>query len=223
MTYTTPPPYTGCLPCQLDPEGWFDDLGSADAIADCRTCPATRWCAREALHCGASWGVWAGIWIDGRHEEAVPDLEAIATHGLTQRSPSYAALLEVRPAPLPVPLHRPNRSSRPKEVTTAVLARSSGHCEVFAEGCRYSYERLVSRLMGQQNAESCTPPDLFAACSSCADMVAALDPKLAVQFGYVADTQRSLVHVPFYWRQSRWVLLDRDGWLTEIADDAQTA
>jgi len=29
--------------------------------------------------------------------------------------------------------------------------------------------------------------------------------------------------VPFYWRQSRWVLLDRDGWLTELLDQAQTA
>jgi hypothetical protein len=54
-------------------------------------------------------------------------------------------------------------------------------------------------------------------------MVAGLEPKLAAQFGYVIDEHRNPAHVPFYWRQSRWVLLDRDGWLAEIADEAQTA
>jgi hypothetical protein len=54
-------------------------------------------------------------------------------------------------------------------------------------------------------------------------MVAALDPKLTARFGYVIDTRRGPEHVPFYWRHTRWVLLDCDGWLTEISDDAQTA
>jgi hypothetical protein len=108
-------------------------------------------------------------------------------------------------------------------VATAVLARSSGHCEVLAEGCRYTYDRLVSRQFAVPVEEASTPPDLFAACNVCADMVAALDPKLAAKTGYVLDNQRDPTHVPFYWRRSRWVLLDRDGWLTEMADDVATA
>jgi hypothetical protein len=54
-------------------------------------------------------------------------------------------------------------------------------------------------------------------------MVAALDPMLAARFGYVVDQRRDPARVPFYWRGSRWVLLDRDGWLTEVTDEAQTA
>jgi hypothetical protein len=54
-------------------------------------------------------------------------------------------------------------------------------------------------------------------------MVAALDPKLAARFGYVVDADRDPAHVPFYWRRSRWVLLDGDGWLTEMPDHAATA
>jgi hypothetical protein len=108
-------------------------------------------------------------------------------------------------------------------VATAILARSSGHCEVLADGCRYTYERLVSRHSAGRDAERSTPPELFAACNVCADMVAALDPKLAAKTGYVIDAHRDPALVPFYWRRSRWVLLDRDGWLTEKRDDAQTA
>jgi hypothetical protein len=231
MMGTTPLSGPNCPPCQLDPERWFDRRNHAVALAGCLGCPARRWCAQEALQCRASWGLWAGIWIDGRHEDAVPYLQAVAADALAQSSVVAAVVIDSREGGgptgdsrwAPTSLRRPDGSSRPKEVTTAVLARSSGHCEVLAEGCRYAYERLVSRALSRRDAESFTPPDLFAACSSCADMVAALDPKLAVQFGYVTDTRRSLAHVPFYWRQSRWVLLDRDGWLTEIADEAQTA
>jgi hypothetical protein len=231
MMGTTPPPGTSCRPCQLDPERWFDRHDHADALSGCLACPARRWCAREALKCRASWGLWAGVWIDGRHEDAVPHLHAVAAGALAQSSEVAAVVIDGREGGgptgdshwAPTSLRRPDGSSLASSVRTAVLARSYGHCEVFGDGCGYTYDRLVGRHSAIFANETPTPPDLFTACSSCADMVAALDPKLAVQFGYVADTQRSLAHVPFYWRQSRWVLLDRDGWLTEIADDAQTA
>jgi hypothetical protein len=223
MTGTTPPPGTSYLPCQLDPELWFDRRHHAAALALCLDCPARHWCAQEALQSRASWGLWAGIWIDGRHHNAVPYLRAIASDDLGQRPEADAVIFETRPAPLPTPLRRPSGSYPPRSVSTAVLARSSGQCEVLAEGCRFAYERLVSRELAQPNNESSTPPDLFAACNPCADMVAALDPKLAAEFGYVIDAHRDSAHVPFYWRRSRWVLLDRDGWLSEMPDNAATA
>jgi hypothetical protein len=222
MTGTTPPPGTSCPPCQLDPERWFDRHNHADALSRCLGCPARRWCARKALQCRASWGLWAGVWTDGRHEDAVPHLRAIATDGLAQRSPTPPAVVDARSDRVTTPLHRPATSSRPRSVRTAVLARSAGHCEVLAEGCRYSHDRLVSRLSSEAT-ETSTPPSLFAACDVCAEMVAALDRKLAAEFGYVIDAHRDPTHVPFFWRRSRWVLLDRDGWLTEMPDEAQTA
>lgn len=232
MTDATPPPATSYVPCQVDPEGWFDRHHRADAVAECRSCPARRWCAREALQSRASWGVWAGVWIDGRHEDAAPHLRSIATGVLAQSAAVAAVVIGERlqdaapasePAHVPTPLRRPSGSPVPSSVMTAVLARSSGHCEVLAEGCRYTYDRLVSRRLGVAVEETSTPPELFAACNVCADIVAVLDPKMAANTGYVLDNQRDPTHVPFYWRRSRWVLLDRDGWLTEMADDVAMA
>jgi hypothetical protein len=216
------------LPCQLDPERWFDHRNRADALAECLGCPARRWCAGEALQCRASWGLWAGVWINGRHEDAMPYLQAIATGTLAERSAVAADVIAGRPhcdrnAPIAAPLCRPFGSSRPRSTKRAVLARSSGHCEVMAEGCRYTYDRLVGRRSGVLDAERPAPPDLFAACTVCADIVAALESKLATGFGYVVDARRDPTSAPFYWRRSRWVLLDRDGWLTEVPADVQTA
>jgi hypothetical protein len=232
MTGAPPPPETSCLPCQLDPEGWFDPCDRAAAIADCHSCPARPWCAREALQCRASWGVWAGVWIDGRHEDAMAHLQAIATGALAQSFALAAVVIDERSREIAssddrgrmsTALHRPGGSSPARSVTNAILARSSGHCEVLAQGCRYTYDRLVSRHTAGGDTEASSPPALFAACSVCADMVSALDTKLAARLGYVTDAKQDPAHIPFYWRRSRWVLLDRDGWLTEMPDNAQTA
>lgn len=220
MTGAPPPPQVGCLPCQLDPESWFDRHNRADALADCLRCPARRWCAREALECRASWGLWAGVWIDGRHDDAAPYLQAVVTDALPKVCAHATSDREPQAC---TPLRRPNASSQSGSAAAAVLARSSGHCEVLAEGCHYVYERLVSRRSSMPSPEVSTPPDLFAACDSCADMAAALDSKLATRFGYVTDAHRDPAYVPFYWRRSRWVLLDHDGWLTEMLDEADTA
>jgi hypothetical protein len=53
--------------------------------------------------------------------------------------------------------------------------------------------------------------------------VARLQPQLATRSGYLVAAGRDPASVPFFWRGSRWVLLDRDGWLTEIGDDARSA
>jgi hypothetical protein len=166
------------------------------------------------------------VWIDGRHDDAVPYLQAIATTDpvrIEQRPPVGAAETPHQDPPAPAPLHRPSASTPAHSAPAAVLARSSGHCEVFTARCRYTFDRLVSRHLGQPAPEKPCPAALFAACVVCADIVAGLDPHLATRRGYVVDAGRDPAGVPFHWRGSRWVLLDRDGWLTEMGDQAQTA
>ena len=226
MSHSPPPPPPRSFPCQRDPERWFDRRRRGDALMQCLTCAARPWCAQEALKWRASWGVWAGVWIDERHDDAVPYLQAIATDApvrIDQRLPVVASTTASQDPPAPAPLHRPPAPTPSRSAPTAVLARSSGHCEVFTERCRYTFDRLVSRHVNQPIIENPCPAALFAACAVCADIVAGLDPHLATRRGYVVDAGRDPAHVPFHWRASRWVLLDRDGWLTEMGDQAQTA
>ena len=48
------------LPCQQDPDRWFDRADRTHALAACLACPVRSWCARQALRDRASWGMWAG-------------------------------------------------------------------------------------------------------------------------------------------------------------------
>ncbi|WP_082994534.1 WhiB family transcriptional regulator [Mycobacterium sp. 1245801.1] len=66
------------LPCQRDPERWFNRRHRRDTLAACLNCPARPWCAQQALTWHACWGMWAGVWIDGQHTDAAPYLHAIA-------------------------------------------------------------------------------------------------------------------------------------------------
>jgi len=223
MTGAPPPPKV--LGCQRDPERWFDPHDRHDALAGCLACGARRWCAREALSCAASWGMWAGVWIDGRHAEAAPYLKAIATKDSSpaDRPPSIAGGSTDPDPPPPAPLRRPRAAHPARSVNAAVLARSSGHCEVLAQGCQYGFDSLQHRSPGRAVPENCSPAEVFATCRECADIVAGLQPQLATRSGYRVNPGRDPAVVPFLWRATRWVLLDRDGWLTELRDDAQSA
>jgi Transcription factor WhiB len=225
MSDSPPPPPTKSFPCQRDPERWFDRRHRGDTLAQCLTCEARPWCAQHALRCGASWGMWAGVWIDGRHTDAMPYLHAIAADDAARshRRPAVATATTTPDPPPTAPLRRPSASIPARSVPAAVLARSSGHCEVFAESCRYTFDRVVSRCRSEPATENPSPAQLFAACAVCAEIVACLNPQLATRLGYVVDAGRDPACVPFHWRGFRWVLLDRDGWLTEMREDAQTA
>ena len=225
MTDSPPPPASRTLACQRDPQRWLERCHRREALAECLTCAVRPWCAQRALTCRASWGMWAGVWIGGRHSAAAPYLQAIAAGAGApiDRCPAVAAVATGHPPPAPAPLRRPSAPVPARLRPAAVLARSCGHCEVFAEGCRYTFDRLVCRCRSEAADENRCPAELFAACAVCAEIVAGLDPQLATRLGYVVDAGRDPASVPFHWRGSRWVLLDRDGWLTEIREDAQSA
>lgn len=217
-----PPPST-TLACQQDPECWFDRRRRGQALTHCLHCAVRPWCAEQALECHASWGVWAGVWIDGRHHDAAPYLRAIAADHAAPSDHHPAPATTTVACPVPAPLHRPTAASAPRSVPAAVLARSSGHCEIFTDACRYTFDRIVRRDRGDVFAENPSPARVFAACAVCADIVADLAPQLATRLGYLVDGGRDPAGVPFHWRGSRWVLLDRDGWPTELGQDAQSA
>lgn len=224
MSASPPPPSPTALACQRDPECWFDRGQRRAALAQCLVCPARRQCAREALSWQADWGMWAGVWIEGHHHDAALYLNAIANDDAAQAdspAPTVGATSD-RPEP-PAPLDRPVAARPRSSATTMLLARSSGHCEVFAEGCRFTFDRVVNRCPADGSTENPCAAALFAACGSCADIVARLEPQLATRSGYVVAAGRDPAPVPFLWRGSRWVLLDRDGWLTEISDAARSA
>jgi hypothetical protein len=225
MSDSPPPPPSRSFPCQRDPERWFDRRNRPDTLAQCLNCAARTWCAHEALKARASWGMWAGVWIDGRHDDAAPYLQAIAADDRApiDPRPAIASTTTSPDPPAPAPLRRPSASISSRSAPATVLARSSGHCEIFAENCRYSFDRLVSRCRSQPAIENPCPAELFAACVVCAEIVACLQPQLATRLGYVVDVGRDPACVPFCWRGSRWVVLGRDGWLTEIGQDARTA
>jgi hypothetical protein len=220
-----PPPPRPTPACRRDPERWFDRGDRVEALADCLACPVRAWCAREALSCNASWGMWAGIWIDDSHDAAAPYLRAIANGTAAQpdsRMPN-AGVTAAPPPPAPTILRRPAAAAPVRSVSAALLARSSGHCEVMAAGCRLSFDQSVSRRATGSAAESCCPAELFVACRNCADLIAGAEPKMSARSGYLLAAGRDAATVPFHWRGTQWVLLGRDGWLTQIGDDAQTA
>jgi hypothetical protein len=224
MSAAPPPPMPAMLACQRDPERWFDHRNRRHALLDCLACPGRARCAREALGCHASWGMWAGVWIDGHHDDAAPYLRAIAKGDATQPDHRASAVdATVTSPPPPTLLLGPSTAPPVRSVAAALLVRSSGHCEVLAEGCHYSFDRTVSRRPAGESGESVSPAELFATCGHCAQVVAHLQPRLATRAGYVLAPGRDPAAVPFRWRGTRWVLLGRDGWLTEIHDDAQTA
>ena len=226
MSHSPAPSPRRPLPCQQDPDRWFDRCHRGHALAQCLQCAARPWCAAQALKWQASCGMWAGVWIDGRHSDVVPYLQAIAADNpapVDQRPPVASTTTCHDGPPAPAPLRRPSASTPARSTSTAVLARSFGHCEVFTQSCRYTFDGLVRRLPSQPGIENPSPAELFAACAVCAEIVACLQPQLATRLGYVVDAGRDPACVRFHWRGSRWVLLDRDGWLTEIRDDARSA
>jgi hypothetical protein len=225
LVATTPPP------CRVEPDRWFDRAHRTHALSACLACPARRWCAREALRIEPSWGMWAGIWIDGRLADAVQYLQAIASDTpVAAVAPAGA----IPPTPPPPPEQHAVRGPMPQtcltrsvprwSVASAVLARSSGQCEVMADGCRLIADARVSRMAGASADDAVSAAAVYASCARCAETVrTTVEPSRARRLGYLLDSPAHAPEVPFYWRGCRWVLLDGAGRLLEITPAAETA
>lgn len=115
-------------------------------------------------------------------------------------------------------------SLRSVSVSATVLARSSGHCEVVAYGCRFTADLQLSRIIGSTAAEETSASTVYAACRSCAQILEGVDGREAIcRLGFLIDSPTEAGSVPVYWRGTRWVLLGRAGELHETRTRQQSA
>ena len=193
------------LACRLDPDRWFDRADRTHALAACLACPARSWCAQEALSAKASWGMWAGIWIDGNLTDAARYLRAIAEDRPSATPPPPATIHRISPPRQPVVIPRPANHS----VAAVITARSSGHCEILAPGCRLDLDTIACRI--DRCREPADAAGGYAVCRNCRAAVTGMEPGLRRRLGYTVDSLAATTSVPFYWRQSHWMRLDPAG------------
>jgi hypothetical protein len=199
------PQAAGQLACRLEPDRWFDHADRTHALAACLACPARAWCAREALSAKASWGMWAGIWIDGNLADAAHYLRVIAEDRPSATAPPPATVHRIEPPRQPVVIARPANHG----VAAVITARSSGHCEILAPGCRLSLDTIACRL--DSSDEPADAAAGYAVCRNCRAAVTRMEPQLRRRLGYTVDSPAATATVPFYWRQSHWMRLDPAG------------
>ena len=56
---------TRVTPCLQHPGDWFDPKRRTFTRQGCLTCPNLLQCSQSALRTQPSYGMWAGVWIDG--------------------------------------------------------------------------------------------------------------------------------------------------------------
>ena len=212
----TAPSSAAALACTVQPDRWFDRSDRTAALEACLRCPARRGCAREALRANATWGMWAGIWIDGALEPAARYLRAIAADWPPRPRPaagvpSAAPIME---DPAPLPRRRPIKR---RSVAVVVAARASGHCEVMASGCQLTASRHLSRIAGRAAVDATSSAEVYCACGSCADAITS-STGLMQRCGYALELASAAPRVPFLWRGARWVLLGTGGELVEASE-----
>jgi hypothetical protein len=200
------------LPCQRDPDRWFDRADRTHALAGCLACPARSWCARQALSDRAPWGMRAGIWIEGNLADAAPYLRAIAEAASSAPPPPTAPASAANAHCIEAPRRPPVIQPPAKHAVAAVItARSSGHCEIMAPDCRLGLAAIASRSRGRCWQELPDAAASYAVCRTCEAAVERMEPQLSRQLGYLVDSSASAATAPFYWRQNLWMLLDSAG------------
>jgi hypothetical protein len=201
------------LACSADPERWFDAADHRDALLGCLACPQRRWCAGQALSSSASFGMWAGIWINDDLAEVSEKLKAIASmpgessRVMTSAAPSPHIVASPTPtdvAASPTPM--PDTVCR--RVMAVVSARSSGHCEAMTPHCRFTFDTLGSRVPGRSGWSAASAGAVYAACRPCEEAIRNSEPHFARRLGYVVDPPYDPSFTAFYWRQAQWVYLD---------------
>jgi hypothetical protein len=210
-------------PCQDDPDRWFDKQHRAYTLERCLGCHQRSWCAQQALG-GASYGMWAGIWIDDNLTELAPYLRAIAdapagnaAHQAATATPSPTSV-QAPPPPGPAqtsaPIPKPENALR--AMLAVISARSSGHCEVMTPVCRYTFDTVASRIPCRRGWDAAEAASAYAVCRPCQSALSITEGSLLRRLGYLVEPPLQPAFTPLYWRQTRWVYLDGGSTIIDI-------
>nr|VTP04716.1 Transcriptional regulator WhiB [Mycobacterium riyadhense] len=223
--------YPPTTPCLQHPADWFDPTRRTFTRQQCLKCAVRRDCCQTALRSRPSYGMWAGVWINGDFENKRP---LLLTH-------AHPATEDAKPAEQPTiaqattPAHRPHRSNRrsrvgklliappPPLIAAQITARASGNCEIMAPACTYQQAAIFSRRRRATRARQLgSPADGIAACPNCIDLIEHTDIPTALDLGYIVDPRSATSTTAMLWRQHRWVYLDTRGRIHAATDPSLT-
>ncbi|KAA1244169.1 hypothetical protein F0Q45_25100 [Mycobacterium simiae] len=205
---TAPPPPT---PCLSHPGDWVDPARKAFTRRQCLSCPSLGGCAEDALRQRPSYGMWAGVWVNGDFAAKRPLLIGRRSQG--SRPPKSP---DPQPDPPPSPPIAPAVgtlvTAPPAPVVAALItARASANCEIMAPACTYRQSAIFTRRRRPPRTALASPADALAACANCIELIEHTDLPTARDLGYLVDPRTTTSSVPVLWRQHRWVYLDTRG------------
>ncbi|ASL12237.1 WhiB family transcriptional regulator (plasmid) [Mycobacterium europaeum] len=213
--------------CLQHPGDWFDAKRRTYTRQQCLNCPTLQPCTESALHRQPSYGMWAGVWIDGDFPAKRHLL------GLPAQPPPDTKSLDLQPVTPPAAVPAATRAARPGRrvrvrklliaapapaIAQQITARASGHCEIMAPACTYEQAAIFSRRRRAHPHTLGSPADAIAACRNCIDLIEHTDIPTALDLGYLVDPRSTTSTTPMLWRQHRWVFLDTHGHLHDTTD-----
>ena len=220
---------TRVTPCLQHPGDWFDPKRRTFTRQGCLNCPNLLQCSQSALRTQPSYGMWAGIWIDGDFPNKKHLLGAHACPAADAKTPDRQP---ITPPDTPGGRHgRPGRRIRVGKLLTTsprpaiaaqITARASGHCEIMAPACTYSQAAIFSRRRRANPRPLASPADAIAACRNCIEVIEHSDIPTALDLGYLVDPRTTTSTAAMLWRQHRWVFLDTRGRIHATDDPAVT-
>ena len=204
------------LPCQSDPDRWFDRNTRHTALDGCLNCPQVSWCAQQALALRPVTGMWAGLWIDNNIDALAPYLQVLVqdpspenVRHFGKRTARPAPHLSPPPGPEAVVPISPVAEEEPS-AAALITARAAGHCEILTTDCRFTLETIVARSPTRSEPLR-RASEGFASCTPCRQNLAGLERQLAHRLGYQIPAGTDPADVAFYWRQQHWCYLDDAG------------
>ena len=186
MSAAPPPPPSAPLACQARAGALVRPTAAAVTHWRSAWCarrgdgvPERRWPAMRPGGCGPACGSTEGT------TPRVPYLNAIANDvaSLARSAPARGAQHHQPHPPLPAPLRRPPAVRRRARCRPRCSPAAAGTARCSRTSCRYTFDRVVNRCPTRPPGENASPAKLFAACRTCAEIVARLHPQLATRAG----------------------------------------
>jgi hypothetical protein len=210
---------TDASPCSQEPAAWSDPRRQAFTGRQCLRFAGRAQCAQAALNHQPSYGMWAGVWIDGDFSVKQRLLSAIAA---SAAEPDLDPTQAITAAATPPNARPPGRRTRvgallttppPAAIAALITARASGNCEVMAPACTYQQAVIFSRRRHAQRDthQLRSAADCIAACRNCVDLIEHTDVPTVLDLGYLVDARTPTSITAMLWRQHRWVYLDTRG------------